>query len=491
MTSPEKCASCSASSSTLLRCACLSRPYYCNSTCQRKHWPLHKQTCKEEKKQWSEITLQRKPLSLQECLETAQSRINFVDLWKTKGHLLPTIDQLVKKSSRGNVRVENRSGRGRALNSTLKIKKYETILVEEAQAWLPENLGNELSGALIPGLLEYLPLLGGTASREESFQNTVLSLLRLEPICIDSANLDNISIYNNNLCEILLPISQRNVLGVVFDDSLRADERSLLVYPLSVLMANHSCTPNATWSGFFSGRAPAVKLIAERDIEENEEITISYVPRNLSLRERRESLQTRHNFPCACVRCVHEENNPEAASISDDSQKELDNALKQCGGELWDQTPAKRCEIVELALSLPAVEARGKLALWDLVLLCGHVRLLAGKNELAFVSYEEAAQLVDILRSSTSMLSKLIRDFAASRRADKDKSMRHVQSEVISFEKTRSTRQYCQWEGLPDEFLSRFLRPIRSDDRDKRDNVAEIVNDLATLGRESRRFTIV
>ena len=486
MASFEKCASCSATSNTLLKCVCLTRPWYCNSKCQKDHWPIHKLTCKAEKEQWVELTSKRKPCSLQECLETSKSRIDFSELFKTQGPLLPSIADLVKQSSRGNVRLENRVGRGRCLISAVKIKKHETILVEEAQAWLPANLGDELSGALIPGLIEYLPLVGGNASQETSFRNTILSLLRLEPICIDST--PNKYIPDSNLCDLLLPISQRNVVGVIFDDTLRADERSLLIYPVAMLMANHSCMPNASWSGHYSGRAPAVKLIAERDIDEGEEITISYVPRSLPLHERRESLQSRHNFLCTCARCLDEEKNPEAALVADTSQKDLDSALNQCGGNLWDQAPAKRCDIVERALSLHAVEVRGKLALWDLVLLCGHVRLLAGKYDLALDSYTEAAQLVDVLRSSNSILSKLIRDFAASRKVDKNRSVKHLQSEIIAFEQTRSTRQYSQWEGLPDEFRERFLRPIRSTE-DKNDTT-EIVNELVIIGRNARNLLV-
>jgi hypothetical protein len=488
-----RCESCLISNDSLLYCNCLSKPAYCNTLCQKKHWPLHKTLCLAEKAQWKDYTLNRSSSTLQECLTKATIRYNFKELWNIYGSSLPTIYQLVDKQSRGKLRLDYKEGRGRSLIANRNITKYETILFAEAEAWLPANLGDELAGSLIPGLVEFLPLCGGNESKEMTFYKTILSLLRLEPICIDTKNetLVDSDINFPTLCELLVSISTKNVLSVIFDESLQSDEKNLLIFNISMLMANHSCCPNSTWIGYFSGRAPSVKMIAERNIEEGEEVLISYIPRSYSLTRRRTTLQEKHGFICNCKRCLEEESNPEVALAAEKSQEELDKALSKCGANLWDESPNRRCEIVENSLLLSSIEVRGRLAMWDLILLCGHVQLLAGKRDLAIKSYEDATIYIDILKSPSSLLSILIRDFVKARKEDKDKSMKHMQSEIIKFEQTRSTRVYTQWEKLPDEFRTRFLQPIRTDGQDQNE-ISKTVNKLVEIGRESRkRFALI
>ena len=66
---------------------------------------------------------------------------------------------------------------------------------------------------------------------------------------------------------------------------------------------NHSCEPNCE-VGFID--STDVIIIAARDIDEDEEITIAYVPEELPVEQRREELSTRYGFECQCARCERE-----------------------------------------------------------------------------------------------------------------------------------------------------------------------------------------
>jgi len=66
---------------------------------------------------------------------------------------------------------------------------------------------------------------------------------------------------------------------------------------------NHSCEPNCE-VGFID--STDVIIIATRDIDENEELTIAYVPEELPVDERREELSTRYGFECHCAKCERE-----------------------------------------------------------------------------------------------------------------------------------------------------------------------------------------
>ena len=66
---------------------------------------------------------------------------------------------------------------------------------------------------------------------------------------------------------------------------------------------NHSCEPNCE-VGFID--STDVIIIATRDIDEHEELTIAYVPEELPVDERREELSTRYGFECRCAKCERE-----------------------------------------------------------------------------------------------------------------------------------------------------------------------------------------
>lgn len=74
------------------------------------------------------------------------------------------------------------------------------------------------------------------------------------------------------------------------------------LYPL-LSYANHSCAPNARVIHLDSAHA---RLVAARRIEEDEEVSITYVNPELSYEERQKHLRQQYGFECQCSKCVEE-----------------------------------------------------------------------------------------------------------------------------------------------------------------------------------------
>ena len=66
---------------------------------------------------------------------------------------------------------------------------------------------------------------------------------------------------------------------------------------------NHSCEPNCEVAYIDSAD---VLIVATRDIDEDEEITIAYVPPSLPVDKRRQELRERYGFECECPKCERE-----------------------------------------------------------------------------------------------------------------------------------------------------------------------------------------
>ena len=71
-------------------------------------------------------------------------------------------------------------------------------------------------------------------------------------------------------------------------------------------MLNHSCEPNA-YRSFYKNDSSVCFIKATRDIEKDEEVTISYVDLLMNVKERRESIRGQYGFECRCKRCLDEE----------------------------------------------------------------------------------------------------------------------------------------------------------------------------------------
>jgi hypothetical protein len=75
------------------------------------------------------------------------------------------------------------------------------------------------------------------------------------------------------------------------------------VYSASSL-ANHSCDPNAD-AAWPQGNA-RLRLTARRDLQQGEQVTISYIDASLEVEERRALLKHSYGFDCSCARCEEE-----------------------------------------------------------------------------------------------------------------------------------------------------------------------------------------
>jgi len=78
------------------------------------------------------------------------------------------------------------------------------------------------------------------------------------------------------------------------------------MYSTPAYKINHSCLPNLTHTfdyGRGHGILPKLSLTTVRDVEENEELTISYVDVTNVRFRRRKILYKDYNFLCQCVRC--------------------------------------------------------------------------------------------------------------------------------------------------------------------------------------------
>ena len=66
---------------------------------------------------------------------------------------------------------------------------------------------------------------------------------------------------------------------------------------------NHSCAPSAA----YSNERWRLRVTSLQRIQAGEEVTISYLPPELSRRERREQLWRQYKFKCTCLRCCGSE----------------------------------------------------------------------------------------------------------------------------------------------------------------------------------------
>jgi len=70
-------------------------------------------------------------------------------------------------------------------------------------------------------------------------------------------------------------------------------------------MFNHNCNPSATWHAR-NGHCGPIEVASIRDIQNGEEICVSYIEVYLSETERRERIRAHIGKRCICARCVQE-----------------------------------------------------------------------------------------------------------------------------------------------------------------------------------------
>lgn len=131
---------------------------------------------------------------------------------------------------------------------------------------------------------------------------------------------------------------QNNKHGVIFSNpnssppktiqQLAPRRKEIIGSSLSPLysMHNHSCDPNVTWEfmngeGYdgnadVDGRCSTIRMFANRDIKQGEEMTITYIlPLNIGRGERNEKLLTWLGGECRCERCLVEKEDEESSEV--------------------------------------------------------------------------------------------------------------------------------------------------------------------------------
>ncbi len=73
---------------------------------------------------------------------------------------------------------------------------------------------------------------------------------------------------------------------------------------ITASLLNHSCDPNLNVG--FPYNDGTVVLTAARDVEPGEQLTISYIDRDLPVPARQEQLLFSYGFKCGCDRCKEE-----------------------------------------------------------------------------------------------------------------------------------------------------------------------------------------
>ncbi|KAH8922952.1 SET domain-containing protein [Atractiella rhizophila] len=91
---------------------------------------------------------------------------------------------------------------------------------------------------------------------------------------------------------------------------------------------NHACRPNSAYS--FHASPPTIKLHTLRDLEADEELTISYVPWNADFATRQRTLQRDFAFTCTCRLCS---STPD--EISDDNERLMTITALRSSLEEW------------------------------------------------------------------------------------------------------------------------------------------------------------
>ncbi|KAJ8105151.1 hypothetical protein ONZ43_g7540 [Nemania bipapillata] len=136
-----------------------------------------------------------------------------------------------------------------------------------------------------------------------------------------------------------------DILGTNAFSYTLGDDSHMALYP-EVARINHGCKPNAFVR--FSPTSFDVKVIAFRDIEVGEEITISYIPLNHP-REKRQRDLRRWGFECKCSLCAASKTEIAASDYRREKIASLQADVMKAIDEL-DGTTAVRAAYEILAL---------------------------------------------------------------------------------------------------------------------------------------------
>ncbi|OAA59566.1 SET domain protein [Niveomyces insectorum RCEF 264] len=132
--------------------------------------------------------------------------------------------------------------------------------------------------------------------------------------------------------------------------ALGMNELHLGLYP-ELSRINHACNPNAYHR--FSPRTLSVEVVAYRDIQPGEEITISYAQLTLSRTERRAFVHDNYHFNCTCTLCRAD---PDAMTASEDRRRDMRKLQATLGSATRSGQYAQALDAAEQLLATTAAE---------------------------------------------------------------------------------------------------------------------------------------
>jgi len=99
-------------------------------------------------------------------------------------------------------------------------------------------------------------------------------------------------------------------LGIFKTNCFDTNGAGSAVYP-TLARVNHACAPNARQE--HDDLTHNERLVATKEIEIGEEISISYIDNRKKTSERRELLHSAYGFHCICSMCLAHDGNPPCA----------------------------------------------------------------------------------------------------------------------------------------------------------------------------------
>lgn len=123
--------------------------------------------------------------------------------------------------------------------------------------------------------------------------------------------------YGNNL----------DILGLIFRNNAYDTGSEIGLFP-KIARINHSCRPNAAY--YWNEKLKRRFVYATRDIEEGEEIFVSFISLLLT-REQRQKKLARYGFTCTCPACSQKEND---LQHSDQARLDIEKAMKAFSSQM-------------------------------------------------------------------------------------------------------------------------------------------------------------
>ncbi|KAF2114599.1 hypothetical protein BDV96DRAFT_647294 [Lophiotrema nucula] len=207
--------------------------------------------------------------------------------------------------------VKEIEGKGMGVIATRKIKKFETVMVDQAS------------------ILEDIDAVKALGKKDEK------SILALAVKQLKSPNaVTELSADHGNQVEKDLNLKDGGLeADVMYTNAFGSDiagKKMRALFPL-ISRINHACSPNTFVLFSRAGISMAIK--AYRDIEPGEELSISYLTLGQTFARRQDALKHKWGFTCTCKLCSL----PHAERVASDIRQTLIKQTETKILELWEE----------------------------------------------------------------------------------------------------------------------------------------------------------